>query len=102
MAAKRKLNQISNYDEKFNGSSLSRSNKRNKPKYENEEDRLWRRLHNYNYDWYVLALSKHVMSDGFKCLFTIVDRFTKYGWIVPLKDKTTKYTMCIQKLHYNN
>ena len=30
------------------------------------------------------------MSDGFKCLFTMVDHFTKYGRIIPLKDKTTK------------
>ena len=30
------------------------------------------------------------MSDGFKYLFTMVDHFTKYGWIIPFKDKTSK------------
>ena len=29
------------------------------------------------------------MSGDYKCLFTMVDHFTKYGWIVPLKDKTS-------------
>ena len=38
----------------------------------------------------IVQLSKSVMSDGFKYLFTMVDNFTKYGWIIPLKDKTTK------------
>ena len=37
-----------------------------------------------------VRLSKYLMSDGFKYLFTIVDHFTKYGWIIPLKDKTVK------------
>ena len=37
-----------------------------------------------------VQLSKYVMSDGFKYLFTMVDHFTKYGWIIPLKDKTAK------------
>ena len=35
-----------------------------------------------------VQLSKYVMSDGFKYLFTMVDHFTIYGWIIPLKDKT--------------
>ena len=33
------------------------------------------------------------MSDGLKYLFTMVDNFTKYGWIIPLKDKTAKNLM---------
>ena len=28
------------------------------------------------------------MSDDYKYLFTMVDHFTKYDWIEPLKDKT--------------
>ena len=30
------------------------------------------------------------MSDGFKNFFAMIYNFTKYGWIVPLKDKITK------------
>ena len=37
------------------------------------------------------------MSDRFKYLFTMGDHFTKYSWIVPLKDKLQKYAGCIQK-----
>ena len=37
----------------------------------------------------IVQLSKHVMSDDYKYLFTMVDHFTKYSWIVPLKDKTS-------------
>ena len=37
-----------------------------------------------------VQLSKYVMSDRFKYLFTMVDHFTKYGWIIPLNDKTAK------------
>ena len=33
-------------------------------------------------------LLKHVMSDDYNYHFTMVDQFTKYGWIVPLNDKT--------------
>ena len=29
---------------------------------------------------------------GFKYLLTVLDTFSKYGWIVPLKDKTRKST----------
>ena len=37
-----------------------------------------------------VQLSKFVMTDGLKYLFTMVDQFIKYGWIILLKDKTTK------------
>ena len=37
----------------------------------------------------IVQLSKHVMSDDYKYLLTMVDHFTKYSWIVPLKDKTS-------------
>ena len=33
-------------------------------------------------------LSNYVTSDGYKYLFTMVNHFTKYGWIETLKDKT--------------
>ena len=36
-----------------------------------------------------VQLSKHVMSDDYKYLFTMVDPFTKNGWIVQLKDKAS-------------
>ena len=29
------------------------------------------------------------MSEDYKYLFTMVDHFTKYGWIIPLKDKAS-------------
>ena len=32
-------------------------------------------------------LSNYVTSDGYKYLFTMVDHFTKYGWIETLKEK---------------
>ena len=35
-----------------------------------------------------VQFSKHVMSGDYKYLFTMVDHFTKYGWIILLKDKT--------------
>ena len=31
-------------------------------------------------------------NDDFKYLLTVLDTFSKYGWIVPLKDKTGKST----------
>src|SRR6218665_3848228 len=31
-------------------------------------------------------------NDGFKYLLTVLDTFSKYGWIVPLKDKIGKST----------
>ena len=34
-----------------------------------------------------VQLSKHAMSEDYKYLFTMVDHFTKYGWIIPLKEK---------------
>ena len=37
-----------------------------------------------------VQLSKHVMSDNYKYLLTMIDYFTKYGWIVSLKDKTSQ------------
>ena len=36
-----------------------------------------------------VQLSKHGMSEDYKYLFTMVDHFTKYGWIIPLKDKAS-------------
>ena len=47
------------------------------------------------------------MSDGFKYLYTMVDHFTKYGWIIPLKDKTAKnvlgaFKRCITTLQTDN
>src|SRR6218665_2202756 len=36
------------------------------------------------------ALAKD--NDGFKYLLTVLDTFSKYGWIVPLEDKTGKST----------
>ena len=40
-----------------------------------------------------MSLSKYVMSDWLKYLFTMVDHFTKCGWIITLKDKTEKNVM---------
>ena len=42
------------------------------------------------------------MSDGLKYLFTIVHYFTTYGWIVPFKDKATKYIVYIKNVYYNH
>ena len=36
-----------------------------------------------------VQLSKYVMSDDYKYLFTMIDHFKRYGWILPLKDKTS-------------
>ena len=33
------------------------------------------------------VLLSDYIRDDFKYLFTMVDHFTKYGWIIPIKDK---------------
>ena len=33
------------------------------------------------------VLLSNYIWDGFKYIFTMVDHFTKYGWIIPLNDK---------------
>ena len=35
---------------------------------------------------------------GYKYLLTVIDVFSKYGWIVPLKPKTGRVAMAFQKL----
>ena len=40
-----------------------------------------------------LILFKHIVLDGFKYLYTSKDYFTKYGWIVLLKDKKVNNIM---------
>ena len=45
----------------------------------------------------MFTLSKHVILDELKYLFTMLDYFLIYKWIVPLNYKTTKYTRYIQK-----
>ena len=44
-------------------------------------------------------LSGYVLWD-FKYVFTMVDHFTKYGWIVPLKDKKQKISWLRLKMSY--
>ena len=36
------------------------------------------------------VLLSDYIRDDFKYLFTMVDHFTKYGWIIPIKDKKLK------------
>jgi len=31
-------------------------------------------------------------NDGYKYLLTVIDMFSKYGWIIPLKNKTGNAT----------
>ena len=38
----------------------------------------------------VTVLLSDYIRDDFKYLFTMVDHFTKYGWIIPIKDKKLK------------
>ena len=38
----------------------------------------------------------------YKYLLTVIDVFSKYGWIVPLKTKTGKVSMAFQKLFTTN
>ena len=39
------------------------------------------------------------LNSGYKYLLTVIDLFSKYGWIVPLKTKTGKeVAMAFQKL----
>ena len=99
MASKRKLNQTSNYEEKSSSLSLSSSNKRNKK----TED--------------VLASIITVLTDIINFILicnlkwvqiSFYNRvsFMKYGWIVLLKDKTTKicqvHSKCIITMQTDN
>ena len=51
----------------------------------------------------IVDLSPYSRSNsGYKYLFTVIDVFSKYGWIVPLKSKTGKVAMTFQKLFTTN
>ena len=42
-------------------------------------------------------------NKGYKCLLTVIDVYSKYGWIVPLKTKTGKVVaQAFQKLFLND
>ena len=41
-------------------------------------------------------------NSGYKYLLTLIDVFSKYGWIVPLKTKTGKEVAMAFQLHYLN
>ena len=83
MASKRKLNKISNYEEKFNDSSLLSSNKRNK-KTEivlisiiTVLTDMLDIIYTWNVKWVQISFTYGIL-------------FIKYGWIIMLKNKTTK------------
>ena len=83
MASKRKLNKISNYEEKFNDSSLLSSNKRNK-KTEivlisiiTVLTDMFDIIYTWNVKWVQISFTYGIL-------------FIKYGWIIMLKNKTTK------------